>query len=428
MKCLPSGIKRQIKGHQQFKVGSYNSVSVEPFSRARLDTMATMDDLPKEILMKIFSFLTKAASFMDNSYDVTMNMPDWNQDFVSLCSAALVSRVWRQVAEDPSLWSRFVLVVGSTRVRDLGSLNTITRFSRVQSLGVRGVEEHQVEGIRRLFEHRPIRTVFLSRLDLKSLIGYICWYITQELKHIVIYNNTNPDIERMTLYDSSNMEEAAAIETLLKHIAIAISVALGYCKLKSLSLNTCLFKIDPITMAKLIGSLEKLELFSCVVEYEEANAFVDGILSNDSLKMLALDRFFHAGHVDPEKLARAVHKLEYVHMVLFHAKQVRVILKMCTGETPLKTLKIWVPRNAKIFKKAIDKAKKKLNSLEINYHNFMHSYDEIESDDDDNSESEDENSNKDNDDVDKKEQNSESENVEAENSEDTLSKYPGNVN
>ena len=199
MNCLTSGIECQIKGHLKFKIGSYNYVSaVEPFSLARLDDMATMEDLSKEILMKIVSFLTKAASFLDNSYDMIMIMPDWNQDFVSLCSAALVSRVWRQVAEDPSLWRRFVLVVDCTS--DIASLDATTRFSRVQSLGVRGVEKQQVEGIWRLsLENIQIKTVFLSRFDLKRLLGKLCLNKAKELNHIVVYNNTNTDIEMMNL-------------------------------------------------------------------------------------------------------------------------------------------------------------------------------------------------------------------------------------
>ena len=382
-----------------------------------------MEDLPKEIMMKIFSFLTKTAPFLDNS--MTMTMPDWNQDFVSLCSAALVSRVWRQVAEDPSLWRRFVLGVDCTS--DIASLDTTTRFSRVQSILVRGVGKYQVEGIQRLLEDRQIKTVFLTRLDLKMLAIELCFLVAKELKHIIVYNDTTTDIDRMNTNASSNFREAVQIEIMLR--IMAKSVDFGNFKLKSLSLNTCIFKMDQIILAKLIGSLEKLELFSCVVKYEEAVAFVDAILSSNSLRMLALDRFFYAGHVEPEKLARAVHKLEHVHMVLFHAKQVRVILKMCTGETSLKTLKIWVPRNAEISKKAIDKAKKNLKNLEINNHLFSYSYEESENDGDDNGEGEEVNSDSDNDDGDNKEKNNDSENdFEVDNDEKALPKYSGNLN
>ena len=100
---------------------------------------------------------------------------------------------------------------------------------------------------------------------------------------------------------------------------------------------------------------------------------------------------------------------------------------MCRGQTSLKTLKIWVPRNAKIYNMLIDKAKKKLKNLEINKYYFNYSHDESDSDDNYNGESEEENSYSDNDDVDNKDTNHDSENGELDNGEESFPKYPGNV-
>ena len=129
--------------------------------------MATMDDMPIEILMKIFSFLTNPVSALDHLYHLNMSEPDCKQDFLSLCSAALVSRVWRQVAEDPSLWRRFVLVVHSTS--DFATLDNTNRFSRVQTLVVKGVGETQVDKLRQLVECRNTKTVICTRLDFMRL-------------------------------------------------------------------------------------------------------------------------------------------------------------------------------------------------------------------------------------------------------------------
>ena len=127
--------------------------------------MATMEDLPKEILMKIFSFLTKVAPSLDqdNLYNVNMCNLDWKQDFVSLCCAALVSRMWRQVAEDPSLWKRFVLVVNFSS--DLTAMDTCTRFSRVQSLVVNEVRMNQIIRLWELVEY--------NTLTLSSVHGWL---------------------------------------------------------------------------------------------------------------------------------------------------------------------------------------------------------------------------------------------------------------
>ena len=302
----------------------YAEVSVEPLSRESVDTMATIDDLPKEIMMMIFSFLTTVASL--ETHDIDVSEPDWDQDFLSLCSAALVSREWRQLAEDPLLWKRFVLVINSSS--DLAALNTTTRFSRIKTVMVRGAEEHQTNQLRQLLKCRHIETVFCTSLDFLRLAGKSDFLVrVTQLKHFI----TTGYYDTITDQDREKLEETLKITRLFK--TIANSADEGNCKLLQLGLDTCPFKVDPIVLAKVVGSLERLDLASCELEEKGADTFVDAILESKSLKRLYLNTYFQAAHVEPMKLARALHKLEYIHVVVFNEDQFREIIKIFTGET-----------------------------------------------------------------------------------------------
>ena len=243
----------EVKGHIEFTVLSYKKISVEPFSWTRLDTMTTMEDLPKEILKKIFSFLTKIAPSLDEDklYNVNMFNLDWKQDFDSLCHAALVSRVWRQVAEDSLLW--FGLVVGSSS--DLPAIDTYTRFSRVQSLVVNEAGLEQIIRLRRLVEHKNFKTVFCARVDFVMLAGnpQFLKRMTQ-LKHFIVFDNSNMNGH---IDEHLNSYEYILIEVMFK--VIADSVDEHSCKLKILMLNTYLYKVNPVNLAKVVGSLERLD-------------------------------------------------------------------------------------------------------------------------------------------------------------------------
>ena len=115
-----------------------------------------------------------------------------------------------------------------------------------------------------------------------------------QLKHFIVVNNnyidsdSNSDTYREML---TKYFEALKIATLFS--TIAKSVDEGNCKLKSLSLNTCIYEVDPMALLKMVGSLQKLDLSACYIGFEEVEAFVDAILESVSLKMLELDRYFH---------------------------------------------------------------------------------------------------------------------------------------
>ena len=396
----------EVKGHIEFTVLSYKKISVEPFSWTRLDTMTTMEDLPKEILKKIFSFLTKIAPSLDEDklYNVNMFNLDWKQDFDSLCHAALVSRVWRQVAEDPSLWRRFVLVVHSSS--DLTALDTCTRFSRVQSLVVNEAGLEQIIRLWRLVEHTNFKTVFCARVDFVILAEnpQFLKRVTQ-LKHFIVFDNSKrkENIDRNLCAGHSTSREVIKIGYLFR--AISDSADENSCKLKSLMLNTYIYKVDPVVLAKVVRSLERLDLSCCHFGDKEVEAFVDAILSSNSLKMLVVDQFFRPLQVEHNKLARAVNRLEYVNLVLFSKKQIEEIVKMCTEETSLKKLEIWGPSTAVISDRLIDKAKKNLENLKINCDSFIYGDDDGESDDE-GGESEEGYSDSDNDEADLAEENS----------------------
>ena len=241
--------------------------------------------------------------------------------FLSLTYSFLVSRVWRQLAEDPLLWRRFVLVVDSNT--DFVILDTINRFSRVQSLIVRGVGEQKVEEIWRLLGCRNIETVFCTKLDFLRLAGQLNFLRkVTNLKHFIVTGSVSYHIE-------DKVDEAVKIRNLLK--TIANSVEDGNCKLKSLSLDTHLYNVESLVMTKVVESLERLDLSSCDLGNNDANAFVDAILKSDTLKRLVLNKSYKNTHVDPRKLARAVHKLEFVNLVVHNENQFRELWKIYTG-------------------------------------------------------------------------------------------------
>ena len=242
--------------------------------------MTTMDDIPKEILMKIFSFLTDPAPSLDNLYHEDMCWPYWNQDFLSLCNAALVSRVWRQVGEDPSLWKRFVLVVHSTS--DLATLDTITKFSRVQRLVVKEVGECHMDRLRRLVEDKHIDTVFCTRWDFERLGRNQDFFkrVTQ-LKHFIVY-----EVPEKTVDEGS----IRGMEIWKLFGEIANSLEEGKSKLRSLSVYD-IIGIDPILLGKVVGGLEMVDLGASDLWNDEVEAVVDAVLESTSLKMAVFGKW-----------------------------------------------------------------------------------------------------------------------------------------
>jgi len=79
--------------------------------------------LPDEILLKIFKYLTTR----------------W------LCHSLLVSRHWRLVGEDPSLWRCYPLAIGSRNVKHLSQILRCSRFSQLEQLLLMSFDPYDCE-------------------------------------------------------------------------------------------------------------------------------------------------------------------------------------------------------------------------------------------------------------------------------------------
>ena len=106
--------------------------------------------LPQEMLMKIFSLLSRS----------------------DLYNVLLVCRKWRMVAESPWLWRRMEVVVGQIKVTNMNLLNAtrLRSVKRVRLFSLYHPDEEEAEAVfTAILEHEGIRELNISQNQISKV-------------------------------------------------------------------------------------------------------------------------------------------------------------------------------------------------------------------------------------------------------------------
>ena len=106
--------------------------------------------LPQEMLMKIFSLLSRS----------------------DLYNVLLVCRKWRMVAESPWLWRRMEVVVGQIKVTNMNLLNStrLRSVRRVRLFSLYQPDEEEAEAVfTAILEHEGIRELNISQNQISKV-------------------------------------------------------------------------------------------------------------------------------------------------------------------------------------------------------------------------------------------------------------------
>ena len=106
--------------------------------------------LPQEMLMKIFSLLSRS----------------------DLYNVLLVCRKWRMVAESPWLWRRMEVVVGQIKVTNMNLLNStrLRSVRRVRLFSLYQPDEEEAEAVfTAILEHEGIRQLNISQNQINKV-------------------------------------------------------------------------------------------------------------------------------------------------------------------------------------------------------------------------------------------------------------------
>jgi len=242
-----------------------------------------VNSIPDEILLKIFQKLTVR----------------W------LCQAILVNRHWRTVGEDPSLWRKFSLAVGTQRVKYLPRILKCSRFSQLERLLLMSFDPYDCE-------NSHIDTLAILHSSVKKL----------EVRFVDMRNNMK---EVSSLGDS----------------------------LSSLTIHCC-----PIDQDQADQMFRKFEGGTSVKDLCFINPLINGTEDNPAGDGLS--------KVCPEVLGRGVANIESVklHEVCLTVEQINNIMVRLEEGAGLKSLDVYDSINSKVSESSATLLASSFNKLE----------------------------------------------------------------
>ena len=239
--------------------------------------------LPDEILLKIFQKLETR----------------W------LCKTLLVSRHWRSVGEDPSLWRRFPLAVGTQKAKHLYNILKSSRFSHLEQLLLMSFDPYDFDESN--IDTQAIRKSSVKRLEIRFL-----------------------DMR-------TNMREVSILGD----------------SLSVLTIHCC-----PIDQDQADQLFRKFEGGTKVRELSIINPLINGTEENPAGDGLS--------KVSPEVLGRGVANICRVklHEVCLTLDQINMIMRRLDENIPLKSLDVYDSINSKLSESSSNLLASSLNKLE----------------------------------------------------------------
>ena len=279
-------------------------------------------NLPEELQLRIFSLLGRPGESSEPEESLDQRM---GQDFSDLCSAALVCRSWRRVVDDPLLWRELVLHVQG--VQDAGRLSTLLQMTRLTSVRTLVVDWCPA-GLSKLWKCLVSRTGICGKLE--TLVCY-----GENIKDIADFRGLS-FLKHVVINDilDWNQDQKTALFT-----SLAAASRQETNKLESLILDGELYleSVEPRLLAQVVGSLRRADLPEAYLTLEQVNAILESLEETDNLEELRIEET-DLSQVEPQMLARVVHKLRKVSLDVVKLEQLEQILKMSTGGTNLKEL------------------------------------------------------------------------------------------
>jgi len=230
--------------------------------------------LPSELLVEIVSYLP----------------------YPELSNLMLVSRAWREVVDDPSVWKQFSLSVDEHNVGILKDILDINRFGRLQKI-------------------KTGCGPFISELGTTLLFNLILNWTN--LRHLELTNtnvcNVDPDI----FSDAINSLETVNLDMNLltfNQTKLLFNKMKEDTKLVTLSVKyNTLLSVDPVVLAKCLSQLRVLNLTNSHVNPEQVRAFFSAMKHQTYLVKLTLVEI-NITDVDAEVFASCANKLEYLKL------------------------------------------------------------------------------------------------------------------
>ena len=243
-----------------------------------------IETLPDEILLKVFKNLSTR----------------W------LCRALLVNRHWRRVGEDPSLWRRFLLAVGSQKVKNLADILKCARFSHLEQLLLMSFDPYDCEE---------------SNIDTKAIL-----------------QSSIKRLEIRFVDMRTNMREVSMLGE----------------SLSMLTIHCC-----PIEQDQADQMFSKFKEGTCLRELCIINPLINGTEENTAGDGLS--------KVSPDILGRGLAKIRCVklHEVCLTVAQINMILTCIDNDdTALKSLDVYDSINSKLSEASSKLLASSLNKLE----------------------------------------------------------------
>lgn len=308
-----------------------NSMLLPSEMLKELPPETTTSLLPAEMLYSVFQFLTPK----------------------DLKSVVLVCRRWREVGENPRLWSKIRIVVCKDNISRKRDIQDCMRLRMVRELEIRAVRVIQpvlqLTGLHTLDMWWPR----LSLPQLHTLFVFIAK--KSQLKSLRL---DSEDIS--TLRPGLLVRAVTKLETVcLQFTKITTFQINSICEeigkksrcsnLRSLDIGSNnLSKVDPFILAKAAGTLEILNISDTGLTTIQITKICSQIVNGCNLKSLNIE-FNKVTEVNPKLLSTAVNKLEKVDLTqsCMTSEQTRIILLGLEPYNSLRNLRIDIfPNNA----------------------------------------------------------------------------------
>ena len=263
----------------------------------------------------------------------------------------LVCKCWREIGEDPSLWTRCMVTLASRG--DLEKLD-IRRLQQIQVINVRA-RCFQADELEEMFQTVVTNPPLMPRLpklrEISGLANANISNVEPRLLARVVCRLEEVDMRKTNI----TSEQVRTLFTILCH----------WSQLKSLNLSVNnLSTVDPAVLSTAVNRLEKLDLNMTKMTSEQVQVLFTTMCQESQLKKLVISNN-NLSTVEPEVLATAVNKLEEVGMWKTHitSEQAQTLFAAIAEGSSLKKLRIGINNLSSIEPAVLIRAVRRLEEV-----------------------------------------------------------------